>query len=251
MVRTERVMGTVVGLDLRDDGVDPDAVDSVFAWFHEVDARFSTYKEESEVNCISNGTLALADASLDMAEVLKICELVKRASGGSFDAWRAKDGQRFLDPSAVVKGWSVDRAAQMLVDANANNFCINAGGDVSANGCPEPGRAWRVGIRHPQDAEKVVAVVSVTDSAVATSGAYERGNHIVDPRTKEAPGEVSSMTVVGSRLALADAYSTAAFVMGADGVDWVANLPGYEAYAVTADGHTLRTPGFAVPAAVS
>jgi thiamine biosynthesis lipoprotein len=244
MVRVEHVMGTVVSLDLRDDGVPTNVIDATLAWFHEVDDRFSTYKEESEVSRISSGDIDVAAASADLVDVLNICDRVKAESRGCFDAWRPRDGRNQLDPSAVVKGWSVDRAASMLMQGGAHDFCLNAGGDVVARGHPEPGRNWRVGIRHPVHADKVVAVVTATECAVATSGTYERGPHIVDPRSTNPPEEFQSMTVVGPRLAFADAYSTAAFVMGMEAMDWFASLPGYEAYAVTKDGQTLHTPGF-------
>jgi thiamine biosynthesis lipoprotein len=80
---------------------------------------------------------------------------------------------------------------------------------------------------------------------VATSGAYERGHHIIDPRTGRPATALLSMTVVGPRLALADAYSTAAYVMGREGAAWVLDRPGYDAYAITADQRAVYTPGFA------
>jgi thiamine biosynthesis lipoprotein len=154
--------------------------------------------------------------------------------------WRP-DGR--LDPSALVKGWSVERGARILVEAGARNLCINAGGDVLAIGEPEPGRPWRVGIRHPELADGVAAVLAVRDLAVATSGLYERGDHILDPRSGLAPSGLLSMTVVGPSLALADACSTAAFVMGPEGVRWVAGIPGYAAYAVTGERRCLWSEG--------
>ena len=132
-----------------------------------------------------------------------------------------------------------------LWTAGARNFCINAGGDVVAYGRPAPGRRWRVGIRHPDDLERVAAVLAVEDRAVATSGEYERGAHIRDPHTGRAPEGLLSVTVVGPDLATADAYATAAFAMGADGPAWTATLEGYDAMCVTANHRVLTTPAFA------
>jgi thiamine biosynthesis lipoprotein len=78
---------------------------------------------------------------------------------------------------------------------------------------------------------------------VATSGAYERGEHIVDPRTGRSPRGVLSVTVAGPDLGTADAYSTAAFAMGLDGPAWTATLAGYSALTILADGRVLSTPG--------
>ena len=110
-------------------------------------------------------------------------------------------------------------------------------------GEPTPGQAWRVGVRHPELADRVAAVLAVRDLAVATSGAYERGEHIVDPLRGKPPSGLLSMTVVGPSLTYADAYATAAFVMGDPGAAWVAEIDGYEAMAITTLGRTVWTPG--------
>ena len=102
--------------------------------------------------------------------------------------------------------------------------------------------AWRVGIRHPRLADRVAAVLAVRDLAIATSGGYERGDHIVDPRTGRSPRELLSMTVVGPSITYADAYATIGFVMGLDGLAWVHAHPGYGAYAISADERAVWTP---------
>lgn len=239
-VRVEHVMGTAVGVDLRDPGVPERALDAFFAWLREVDARFSTHRADSEISRIGRGELAPEDAHPDVREVLELCEEVHRCSGGLFSVRRPGGA---LDPSALVKGWSVERGARLLEDAGARNLCINAGGDVLARGEPEAGRAWRVGIRHPEIADRVAAVLAVRDLAVATSGAYERGAHILDPRSGRPARALLSMTVVGPSLTLADAYSTAAFVMGVDGASWIDGIPGYGACAVTCDRRAVWTEG--------
>lgn len=237
-------MGTVVGVDVRDP--DPDraildaALDAVVAWLHEVDARFSTYREDSEVRRISRGELDVDAAHPDVREVLALCDEVRRLSGGAFDAWRGGE----LDPSALVKGWSVERAALLLQLAGFGRFCINAGGDVLVRGEAAPGEAWRVGIRHPEQADRVAAVLALRHGGVATSGLYERGGHIVDPRRGAVPSRLLSMSVAGPSLTYADAYSTAAFAMGVEGVRWVAaQAPGYDAYAITDEHRAVWSPG--------
>ena len=105
----------------------------------------------------------------------------------------------------------------MLGEAGARNVCVHAGGDVCVRGERAPGRPWRVGIQHPWQRDRVAAVLCTRGLAVATSGAYERGAHIVDPRTGRAPQGVASVTVLGPDLAIADAYATAAFAMGVEG----------------------------------
>jgi thiamine biosynthesis lipoprotein len=129
-----------------------------------------------------------------------------------------------------------------LRSAGARNFQVVAGGDLLAAGEAAPGQPWRIGIRHPDTADQVAAVLAVRDLAVATSGLYERGDHIVDPWTGAVPRGLKSMTVVGPELAWADAYATAAFAMGEAGVAWAARQPGFGALAITADGRVVWSP---------
>jgi thiamine biosynthesis lipoprotein len=111
---------------------------------------------------------------------------------------------------------------------------------------PEP--EWRIGIRHPWLPDKLSWVVGGTDFAVATSGTYERGWHVINPRSGEPARTLRSVTVVGPDLALADAYSTAAVAMGRNGVAWLARLAasGYESAVVTENGQAFRSEGLPV-----
>jgi FAD:protein FMN transferase len=233
-------MGTVVSIDVRPPFVPDEAIEAVVDWFHDVDRRFSPFKPDSEVSRIINGDLALDDASPDVRAMVTLADEVRVISGGAFDA-RAHRADGAPDPTGVVKGWSVDEAAAILRLAGACNFQVNAGGDLLAAGESEPSVAWRIGIRHPDRADRVAGVLRVRDLAVATSGLYERGAHIVDPRTGVAPTGLRSVTVVGPTLARADAYATAAFAMGEQGLAWVAGLGGFGAMAVTSDDRVVWT----------
>ena len=144
----------------------------------------------------------------------------------------------------LVKGWSVDRAGGILAAAGATTFSIYAGGDILTRGYPEPERSWRVGIQHPYVRHGIAAVVRSNDLALATSGEYERGAHVLDPHTGAPPEGVLSVTVTGPVLGTADAYATAAFAMGTEGPSWTATLDGYEAMTILADGRVLSTEGF-------
>ena len=87
-------------------------------------------------------------------------------------------------------------------------------------------------------------MLAVSDRAVATSGSYERGDHIRDPRIGGTePAGLRSVTVVGPALAFTDAYATAVFVMGLDGLRWLGSRPDYEAPAITTDDRLAWTPG--------
>jgi thiamine biosynthesis lipoprotein len=234
-VFVEEVMGTVVSLDVRDGEPPPGAIEACFGWLRAVDERFSPYRADSEVSRFGRGEL---EPTGDARWVLERCEALRRETDGAFDAWAT--GR--YDPSALVKGWAVQRAADGLATAGVRTFCLSAGGDVAVRGGADP---WRIGIQHPDDRSAIAAVLAVPGgTAVATSGAYERGEHIVDPRSGRAPRGVLSVTVVGPDLGTADAYATAAFAMGADGPPWTATLKPYEAMTILADRTVLYTSGF-------
>jgi thiamine biosynthesis lipoprotein len=174
-------------------------------------------------------------ADPDVREVLAACEAYRVSTDGFFDI-RASGR---LDPSGYVKGWAVDRAATILESAGARCFCVNAGGDVLVRG----GEPWRIGIQHPWLRDRLAGVVALSDGAVATSGGYERGAHVVNPHTGRPPSGTLSVTVVGAKLGAADAFATAALAMGAGGPLWTASLSGFEAMTILDDGRVLTTPG--------
>ena len=230
-VHVEHVMGTAVSFDVRGERPAPAAIDAAVAWLHHVDAEFSTYRSDSGVSRFARGE---APASDDLRWVIDRCERLRERTGGFFDAYATG----LFDPSGLVKGWAVQRAADGLRIAGVERFCINAGGDVVA-----AGPAWRVGIRHPLDAHAVAAIVEAEDLAVATSALYERGGHVLTPSGRPPEG-VLSVTVTGPDLGIADAYATAALAMGRDGPAWTLGLDGYEAMTILADERVLTTPGF-------
>jgi thiamine biosynthesis lipoprotein len=242
--RVEPVMGTVVSIEVRPPLVPESVLDDVFEQLRDVEARFSTYRPDSEISRLGRGELREEDCSLDVRHVLAACDHLAEVTDGAFSARRrGVDGSVVLDPSGYVKGWAIEEAAWRLDTAGARDYWINAGGDIVARGHAEGGRPWRVGIRHPDQADRVAAVLEVSDRAVATSGTYERGAHIVDPRTGLVPFGLRSVTVVGPGLAFSDAYATAVYVMGLDGLRWLADRPDYAALAITADERTVWTAG--------
>lgn len=233
------VMGTTVSIDIRDEGVPLAALEAAVAMLREHEARFTTYREDSEIRRVGRGELAIEDAHEDIREVLDACAVLRAESDGAFDVWR--DGT--LDPSGYVKGWAAERAAAALREAGATRFALNVGGDVLCSGDAESGEPWRVGVRHPSDAQRMALVLGVRDGAVATSGAYERGKHIVDARTGAAATGWRSVTVVAPDLATADAVATAAFAMGEAGPEWAASRFGCDVAAIDLEARLWTTPG--------
>ena len=243
--RVETVMGTTVSLDVRPPLVPDGVLDAVITQLHDVDARFSTYRPGSEISRLARGEIAQDDCSVDVRHVLAACDYLTAVTNGAFNV-RGHGSDGSLDPSGFVKGWSIEEAAWLIDGAGGRNYWINAGGDIVARGEREPGHPWRVGIRHPDRADRVAAVLAVSDRAVATSGSYERGEHITDPRSGRAPAGLCSVTVVGPGLAFTDAYATAVYVMGLDGLRWLNADPeraAFSAYAIADDGRAFWTEG--------
>jgi thiamine biosynthesis lipoprotein len=144
-----------------------------------------------------------------------------------------------------VKGWAVGVAGELLQSAGASCFFVNAGGDVLTRGRPQGTAGWRVGIQHPWERSRVATVLLVSDAGVATSGRYERGDHVLDPRTGRPAVGLASVTVVGPDLAVADAYATAAVVLGpSEGMRWLATRRDYEGMGITDSRAVLLTPRF-------
>jgi thiamine biosynthesis lipoprotein len=116
--------------------------------------------------------------------VLERCAALRDETGGAFDE---RAGGR-LDPSAFVKGWAVERGAEILWEQGLTDFSLNAGGDVVVRGGALPERVWRVGIQHPLDRGAIARSIAVTDMAVATSGAYQAMTILADDRVLCTPG---------------------------------------------------------------
>jgi FAD:protein FMN transferase len=240
----EHVMGTVFSFDVPASAAP--VLPEVLSWLHWVDATFSTYRDGSDVSRFGRGELTLAECAPELAEVVAACAVFEERSNGYFTAW---PGARF-DPSGLVKGWSIERASNMLSAAaetgpGGMGHSVNGAGDLQCTGEPEPGRPWRIGVAHPLHPPALAVIVAGRDFAVATSGTAERGAHIVNPRTGRPATELASVTVVGPRISTADAYATAAFAMGGAAREWAESLDGYEVFAVAPDGAIWQTSGFA------
>lgn len=236
----EPVMGTVFSLVAEDGPGIGAGIGAAVARLHEIDAKFSPYREDSPISRMARGETV--DRDPEIAGVLRRCAEVEADTGGAFTAYPA--GR--LDPSGWVKGWAIEEVDRLLLAAGSHNHLIVGGGDVQARGEAELGRSWSVGIADPRHEGRYAAVVSGRDFAVATSGTAERGDHIFDPVTARPATGFTSVTLIGARIAATDAYATAVFAMGPErGLKWVEARAGIEAYAVLPDGKTVETAGFA------
>ncbi|MGA7205387.1 MAG: FAD:protein FMN transferase [Specibacter sp.] len=208
-----------MSIDIRDAGDHYAAAAEAFAVLHEADEIFSPFLPDSELSRLNRSELTLDTVGGLFLEVHQLAARFAAVSGGVFSQ-HTVSGQ--WDLNGIVKGWAAQRAADRLRALGVANFCLNAGGDVIAAGSLEPGRAWNVGIRSPQSPKRMMAVLALTDMAVATSATYERGEHILDGRTGRPARGFSSVSVIASDLTTADVLATTVFAMGSDGPHWAA-----------------------------
>ncbi len=267
-------MGTVVSYRLEPGQLSEDeALDALAAStseLHRLDDLFSTWKPDSPMSRLRRDELA-APVPGEIEIVLELCAAAKDVTGGWFDPWAMPGG---VDPTGLVKGWALERAADALRARGVRAAMVNGGGDIVTFGtrtppADEPGApearaegafesTWPIGIRHPWRPEALACVVLLeSGGSIATSGTYERGDHLIDPFASPSgaaraglrhPGDrrVVSASVVGASLAMADAFATALAVAGAEGAELAERLItlGYESYRIFEDGAEDSTPRF-------
>lgn len=246
----EPVMGTVVSLDLRPQGLPMvrtrAAVAAACEVLHRADDVFSLFRPDTPLARLRRGEIELAECPPEVADVIALCERAKAASGGWFDPWSLPGG---FDPTGLVKGWAAREAARVLEQAGIGAGMVNAAGDIASFGTPSGRDAWVVGIRSPESPDQLARVIELHD-AVATSGSYERGAHIWDVGAgRPATAAVASATVCGPDLAIADALATGLVAAGSAGLDAV-TAAGYEALLLLDDESSIGTAGFPELAAV-
>jgi thiamine biosynthesis lipoprotein len=246
--RTVEVMGTVVSLALVRPGRDEieelrqaeAAVAAAAGVLHQADDTFSLWQPQSPMSRLRRGELSLGEAPPEVAEVLALCRSARQGSAGWFDPWAAPGG---VDPTGLVKGWAAEQAMVALQGQGQGDAMVNAAGDIVCVGTGPGGRAWRVGIEDPLDPSRLLTVVEGWP-AVATSGLYQRGEHIFCPHCGSGHGALSA-TVIGPELWLADALATAVVAAGPEaGLEVVEAVAGYEVLLTGADGARRASSGF-------
>lgn len=239
MKQTKLIMGMPITIEIID-SEDTTLLHDSFDFFRKIDRRYSTYRDDSEITQINNGMPA-SDWSAEMKDIIQLCEETRQETGGYFDI--KHDGK--LDPSGLVKGWSIWKAAQRLEKHGLRNFFIEAGGDIQAQGLNGENEAWTIGIRNPFKTDEIIKTLHVHNHGVATSGTYVRGQHIYNPhQPNDALHGVQSLTVIATNIYEADRFATAAFAMGMNGIAFIEQYDGLEGYLVDDNGIATYTSGF-------
>ena len=235
-------MGMPVTVEITDAATSQESLEKALDYFRYVDNTFSTYKKDSEISRINRLELQPSEYSDDMKLIFELAEQTKQQAAGYFDI-RTPDGS--IDPSGIVKGWAINKVAEVLHSLGHEDFYVEAGGDIQTSGKNSESKEWRIGIRNPFIREEIVKVVYPRGAGIATSGTAIRGKHIYDPHTRlPVETNLASLTVIGPNVYEADRFATAAFAMGDSGINFIENLDGFEGYAIDTKGTATMTSGF-------
>ena len=158
-----------------------------------------------------------------------------------------------IDLGGIAKGYAVDRGMEILQQAGVTTALISAGGDTRVIG-KRWDRPWHIGIRNPRDAENIVSMIPLENSAISTSGDYERFfeedgvryHHILNPETGMSTHEILSSSIIGKLATDTDALSTSVFVLGVEkGLKLIDSLPETEAVIIDNRGNMHYSSGLA------
>ena len=270
--------------------------EQAFAEISRIESVMSTYRDDSELTRINNNAaIADVEISGEVAQIIEKSLYFSEISGGAFDItyasigyaydYRARrqpdpdtiasalpaidyrhielDGNRIrfrhggvrIDLGGIAKGYAVDRAADILSRCGVEQAMISAGGDSRILG-DRRGRPWILGIQHPRDDDAIALRLPLTDSALSTSGDYERYfvdngeriHHIINPSTGRSAAGSWSATVTGPDAMTTDALSTTIFVLGAvKGLELIESLDGIDAIIIDSAGKLYYSSGFIAP----
>jgi len=158
-----------------------------------------------------------------------------------------------IDLGGIAKGYAVDRSIQILQQAGVHNALVSAGGDTRVIG-KRWNRSWKIGIRDPRKQGGVVTMIPLQDSAISTSGDYERYfeedgeryHHILNPGTGKSTHTIHSSSIIGGKAIDTDALSTSVFVLGVKrGLALIDTLPDTEAVIIDGEGKMHFSSGLA------
>jgi len=268
----------------------------VFAEMERINALMSSYLDSSELSFINkNAAIDAVEISDELALLVERSLYFSEISKGAFDITYASIGYAYdyrkrqqptdqsiaqklaaidyhhieltdnkirfnnnavrIDLGGIAKGYAVDRAADIIRQCDISKAMVSAGGDSRILG-DRVGRPWIIGIQHPRDPDGIVLRLPLSDSAISTSGDYERffienGNrihHIINPSTGRSAAASWSATVTGSDAMTTDALSTTIFILGAvKGLALIESLEGIDAIIIDSDGKLHYSSGFQEP----
>lgn len=268
----------------------------IFAEMHRIDALMSSYKSNSELSFINNNAaISAVDISDEMADIINQSLIFSDLSHGAFDITFASVGYRYdyrnrvapseqtiklgltsidyhhlrlnknqlyfedaavrIDLGGIAKGYAVDQAIEIARRCGIKEAMISAGGDSKILG-KKHGKPWIIGIQHPRKKTELALRLPLSDTAISTSGDYERFfirdgeriHHIINPATGKSANITWSATVIGPDTMTTDALSTTIFILGAKkGLELIETLENLDAVIIDNTGTVHYSSGFQEP----
>jgi len=265
----------------------------VFGEMRRIEALMSTYLDSSEISFINNNAaISAIEISNEMWQIIEKSLYFSKISSGVFDITYASVGYAYdyrkrqqpsaasvatklpaidyrhielghnrirfghsdvrIDLGGIAKGYAVDRAIEIVRQCGISQAMISAGGDSRIIG-DRGGRPWMIGIQHPRDPAGIALRVPLSETAVSTSGDYERFfiengervHHIINPATGRSAKNSWSATVTGPNAMTTDALSTTIFILGAvKGLALIESLDGIDAIIIDSAGKLHYSSGF-------
>jgi thiamine biosynthesis lipoprotein len=206
-----------------------EAIRDAVAELRAIDLTYSPARPGSLVSRLRRGEIS-AEAYPPLADLVARCDAMRAATDGWFDAWAIPGG---FDPSGLLGGWAVERAAARLRAAGVTDYAVVSGADLVVHGHAPHGGPWRIAVHHPTDGQRPPLTLELAEGAIGTSGVTGRRDHVIDPHTGESARHLIAATVTGPDLAVADAYATALYAAGPAGVDWFPTTDGYRLLSAT------------------
>jgi thiamine biosynthesis lipoprotein len=240
VIATLQTMGTVASIDIQGASVHTADLDAVRAVFEGVEARFSLYRENSELSRIARGDLLLTRASDEVRSVYEEALLWRSATSGAFTPHRP-DG--VLDLDGIVKAIAIRDAGATLLERKFTRWCLNVGGDVLTSGSPIGAPAWTIGIVDPADRAALLCSIDLVNgmAAIATSGTAERGEHVW--RTEvESDLDYVQVSVLSEDIVTSDVLATAILAGGPPMLDTATERWDVDVFTVARSGALSMTP---------
>jgi len=268
----------------------------IFTEIHRIDALMSSYKSNSELSFINNNAaISAIDISQEMVSIINRSLHFSDLSHGAFDITFASVGYRYdyrnraapseqvierglasidyhhiklnqnklyfddagvrIDLGGIAKGYAVDQAIEIARQCGIKEGMVTAGGDSKILG-NKRGRPWVIGIQHPRKKTELALRLPLSDTAISTSGDYERFfirngqriHHIINPATGKSAVAAWSATVTGPNAMTTDALSTTIFILGAKkGIELIETLEDMDAIIIDNKGMVHYSSGFQEP----
>ena len=183
-------------------------IEKSYKRLEQINQLYSPYISTSQLSKFWSQSQNLSDMSKEFRSIYDECIKYEKLTDGYFSAFFEKR----YNPTGYVKGWAIEQVSKKIKKDGFDDYCINLSGDMKFSSSGE--KIWRVAIQNPFDKNKSIAVLALKNGAIATSGNYERGEHILNPKKPNVISDIAGVTIVGEDIIKADVLATAIYAMG-------------------------------------